>query len=90
LKSGGRDWNQQLDWAFARALNRSPQTDERRILSNLYSKSLASFRSGESDAGQLLSVGEAPVSRDLSRVDLAAMTTVARAILNLHETITRN
>lgn len=90
LKSGGPDWNQQLDWAFARALNRSPQTEERRILSNLYSKSLASFRAGESDAGRLLSVGDAPVSRDLNRVDLAAMTTVARAILNLHETITRN
>ena len=90
LSSGGRDWNQQLDWAFARALNRAPEAEERRILTNLYRSNLQSFRSGESDAAQFLTVGEAPVPADLNRTDLAAMTTVARTILNLHETITRN
>jgi hypothetical protein len=90
LKSGGRRWDEQLDWAFSRALNRAPEKEERRILTNLYQRSLASFRSGESDAGQLLSVGEAPVPSDVDRTNLAAMTTVARAVLNLHETITRN
>jgi len=90
LSSGGRGWNDQLDWAYARALNRAPEAEERRILTNLYRSSLASFRSGESDAAQFLSVGEAPVPADLNQTDLAAMTTVARAILNLHETITRN
>jgi hypothetical protein len=90
LKSGGRRWEEQLDWAFSRALNRAPEKEERRILTNLYQRSVASFRSGESDAGKLLSVGESPVPNDADRTNLAAMTTVARAILNLHETITRN
>ena len=90
LKSGARDWDHQLSWAFARALNRAPEPEERRILANLYHSSLASFRSGESDAAKFLSVGEAPVPADLNRIDLAAMTTIARTILNLHETITRN
>jgi hypothetical protein len=90
LKSGGRRWDEQLDWAFSKALNRAPEREERRILTNLYQRSLASFRSGESDAGKLLSVGDAPVPSDVDRTNLAAMTTVARAILNLHETITRN
>jgi hypothetical protein len=90
LKSGGLRWDEQLDWAFSRALNRTPETEERRILANLYRRSLASFQSGESNAGQLLSVGEAPVPGNVDRTNLAAMTTVARAILNLHETITRN
>ena len=34
--------------------------------------------------------GEAPAATRPARTELAAMTTVARAILNLHETITRN
>jgi hypothetical protein len=90
LKSGGRNLNDELDWAFMKALNRSATKDERRILSDLHRRSLASFRSGESDASKLLSAGEAAVPQDLDRNELAAMTTVARAILNLHETITRN
>src|SRR5438105_6977104 len=69
--SGGRDWNQQLDWAFARALNRAPEAEERRILTNLYRSSLQSFRSGESDAAQFLSVGEAPALSGLNRNALA-------------------
>jgi hypothetical protein len=90
LKSGGRRWDDQLDWAFAEALNRAPAKEERSLLDGLYRRSLASFRSGESNAAQLLSIGEAPVPADVDRANLAAMTMVARAILNLHETITRN
>ena len=42
------------------------------------------------DAREFTSVGESPVAGKLKPSDLAAMTTVARAILNMHETITRN
>jgi hypothetical protein len=49
-----------------------------------------SFESNQSNAKQLLSVGETPVPADLNATKLAAMTVVARAIVNLHETITRN
>jgi hypothetical protein len=90
LRSGGASWDDQLNWAFARALNRAPDDQERRILSDLYQRSLKSFESGESNARQLLSVGEAPVPADLDATRLAATSIVARAILNLHETITRN
>jgi hypothetical protein len=37
----------------------------------------------------LIGTGEAPVPKDLDAVDLAAWASVAHAILNLHETITR-
>ena len=90
LKNGGGSFNQQLDWAFLKALNRPATQEERRILADLDRRSLASFKSGESNAPQLLSVGEAAVAPDIDKNQLAAMTTVARAILNLHETITRN
>jgi hypothetical protein len=35
-------------------------------------------------------VGEAPLARGFDPVELAALATVTRAVLNLHETITRN
>ena len=89
LKSGSR-WEAQLDWAFSKALNRSPNDEERRVLSDLHQRSLASFESGDSNADQFLSAGDAPVPAGVDRVKLAALTTIARAILNLHETITRN
>ena len=60
------------------------------ILTRLHAKSLAQFKRTPDAATRLISEGEAPVSRDLPAPELAAMTTVARAILNMHETITRN
>jgi hypothetical protein len=79
-----------IRWAFERALDRAPTPDERRTLDSLYRDSLAQFRQSPADASALIRTGEAPVPADLKPADLAAMTTVARAILNLHELITRN
>jgi hypothetical protein len=87
---GGRDFNHRLDWAFERALNRTPSKKERTILAQLYRKDLDRFRVDSDAARKLLAVGEAPVAQNIQPPELAAMTMVARAILNLHETITRN
>jgi hypothetical protein len=90
IEHGGRTAAQQIDWAFLRALNRKPADNERRILRDLHRKTLAHFRAAPAEASQLISAGEAPRAKELRPADLAAMTVVARAILNLHETITRN
>ncbi|HEV8145555.1 MAG TPA: PSD1 and planctomycete cytochrome C domain-containing protein [Bryobacteraceae bacterium] len=90
LKSGGATFDARLNWAFTRALNRAPDPDERKILSGLYQKSLAHFRATPAAANQFATVGEAPTPATLNRADVAATAMVARAILNLHETITRN
>jgi hypothetical protein len=58
-------------------------------LSKLYASNLAQFQRSPADARALTHEGEAPVA-SLPAAELAAMTTVARAILNMHETITRN
>ena len=60
------------------------------MLLDLYQKSLAGFRKSKGDALKLIQTGDAPVASVRPPEELAAMTTVARAILNLHETITRN
>jgi hypothetical protein len=86
----GRDWNVRIDWAFERAAGRTPMAEERSALSKLYSRNLAQFQRSPADARELTHEGEAPVAANLPAAELAAMTTVARAILNMHETITRN
>jgi hypothetical protein len=90
IVNSGKALDARLDWAFAEALNRRPTPDERSILEGLYEKNLARYREGEADAAKLLSIGESPAAAGADPNDVAAMTTVARAILNLHETITRN
>jgi hypothetical protein len=90
VRQGGGAFDRQLDWAFERALNRAPGTEERQILKELYRKNLARFRASPESAAQLMRVGEAPRTAAASEPEMAAMALVARAILNLHETITRN
>jgi hypothetical protein len=90
LKKGGPNLNARIGWAFMQALGRAPAPDERQILANLYQKSYQDFRAHPQLASKLLHVGESPVAGDLRPNDLAAMTMVTRAIVNLHETITRN
>jgi hypothetical protein len=89
LKRGG-SLNDRVDWAFLRTLGRAPTAEEKRVVSDLYRTSLEQFRKSPSDAAELLKVGEAPVPANEKPVELAAMTMVARALLNMHETITRN
>jgi hypothetical protein len=79
-----------IGWGFERAVNRPPTAEERRVLQGLYRASLEEFRATPAAAASLIHAGEAPVPASLKPAELAAMTTVARAILNMHETITRN
>jgi Protein of unknown function (DUF1553) len=94
--AGGRDptapadWALRVDWAFQRAVSRAPTPAERRALADLYAASLTQFRKSPDNARQLIHVGESPAPASLPPAELAAMTTVTRAILNMHETITRN
>ena len=90
LKQGGRTIAPRIDWAFEQAINRKPRPQESRILADLYRKSRARFRASPPEAKKFISVGEAPLPPKMDSTELAAMTSVARAILNLHETITRN
>ncbi len=90
LKEGGALPRAQITWAFERATGRKPNAEETSVLTNLYQKNLLNFQRDSAGARELTMVGDAPAVKETSAVRLAAMTTVARAILNLHETITRN
>ncbi len=90
LKQGGPTSSSQIVWAFERATGRKPNAEEIQVLSKLYQKSLAGFLRNPESARELASVGDASTEKKMSFAKLAAMVTVTRAILNLHETITRN
>jgi len=79
-----------LDWAYRRAVSRGVKPDEIKVLTELYQKHLAEFRADRAGAEQAVAVGQWPVPKDMDTAELAAWTSVARVVLNLHETITRN
>lgn len=90
LKEGGKTDAEKIEFAFTRALSRSPKPGEREILLNLVTQYRKSLAQDPGAAKAFLSVGDKPPSGDLSEGELAAWGGVARALFNLHETITRN
>ena len=90
IKQGGSTADDRIAWAFRRATGRPPQAAEHKILAELHARELAKFEQAPEAAQSLIAVGEANGGSNQGAVDLAAMTTVTRAILNLHETITRD
>lgn len=74
--------------AYLIALARSPSRKELSSLLAFLDAQRKTFASGESDAGKVLKVGLKPTTTADAQ-ELAAWTSVARVILNLHETITR-
>ena len=58
-------------------------------MAGLLEKHLAHYRGDPAAAKALIQVGEFAVPGELDPAELAAWTSVARALLNLHETIVR-
>jgi hypothetical protein len=85
---GGFD--QRIGFAYAQTLGRQPRAEEVETLGNLFKEQRAFFDKDRDAADRLVSVGEAPRAADLNPAEVAAWTSVSRALLNLHETITRN
>jgi hypothetical protein len=80
-----------IAWTFQQALQRAPRPDESEVLAALYDKELATYREDTSAAEALTKVSLARKENEtFSTEAAAAWTSVARAILNLHETITRS
>jgi hypothetical protein len=90
LREGGTTFESRVRWAYARALGRAPRTEEVRILAELLQKHRAHYRSDPGAADRLVRAGMAPLAAGLDVVELAGWTSVARAILNLPEVITRS
>jgi hypothetical protein len=76
-------------WMYHRTLQRAPRDSERALITELLAKHRAHYQAAPQAADELLKVGQLPANGPTA-VEWAAWTNVARAILNLHETVTRN
>jgi hypothetical protein len=80
----------QIRWMWQQTLQRNPSENEHRTIAALLDQQRQWYADHQSAADSLLKTGSAPVPTDFNAVDLAAWTHVARVLLNLHESITRN
>ncbi len=90
LKEGGTTTEARLNWLSRQVLSRPAKPVEIQVLSGLLEKHRQEYQAEAEAAAGLVAVGAKPALADLSRVDLAAWTSVTRTLLNLHETVTRN
>lgn len=90
LDSDNQTDDERLAWAFYQAVTRKPTTSELNVLRRLLNESRESFKTRPDDASAFLNVGltKPPVGHETR--EMAAWTTVCRAILNLAETNSRN
>jgi hypothetical protein len=81
---------ERLNAMYRRALSRPAKPEEIKVLEGLVEKHRSEFQKDPKGAQELLKVGLAPVPANTDPAELAAWTSVARVVLNLHEAVTRN
>lgn len=89
LRQGGDTTAARIEFALREALGRPARPAEIDILRSLHDSHARDYSANPEAAAELLGIGLRPVPPDLPHAELAAWTSVARAILNLHEMITR-
>ncbi len=80
---------ERLTFAFRQVTCRAPDDTESAVLLKLLEKNRAAYRADPKATGELLKIGQSPLTKDADASELAAWTAVCRALLNLSETITR-
>ncbi len=90
LGEGGVDEPARVAWAWRRALARPPTAAELAVVTAILARHRATYAADPAAAAALAEVGDYRAPATIPAAELAAWTSVARTILNLHETITRN
>jgi hypothetical protein len=89
LRQGGKDTPARLHFVFRQVLGRHAEPGEVKLLTALYERHAVQYAADKAEVEALLRVGDRPAPQDLPLHEVAAWTSVARVVLNLHETITR-
>jgi hypothetical protein len=84
-----RDDADRIAVLWRQAVSRSPDARERSLVQGLLDRSRSAYRADPAAAAELLATGIAPRDPAVDTVELAAWTSAARAVLNLHETFAR-
>ncbi len=89
MREGGRGAEGRIQFVYRQALGREADPAELKVLAALYEQHARQYAADRRGAEIFLRVGDRPAPQDLPAPELAAWTSVARVVLNLHETITR-
>jgi Protein of unknown function (DUF1553) len=83
------DDQERIRFLFKRALSREPKTTEANSLATFVAAQKKHFEANLADAEKLIAFGNPQRPANVDVATLAAWTQASRAVLNLHETITR-
>ncbi len=83
------DFSTRLQWAYREVLSRQPTDAERDLLESLWIENQETYADDLDAARRILQTGLTKPPEEVAVEELASWTAVARALLNLHETITR-
>jgi hypothetical protein len=90
IREGGKTDAERVAFAFRCCTGRSPTNDEQHVLGKLLGDERERIKKGEVDAAELARGDKAAKLPDgVSSADSAAFTIIARVLLNLDETITK-
>jgi hypothetical protein len=89
LQEGGASAGERVAWLFRTVAGRKPNAKEEPILARLLEEQLALFTSEPEAAEKLLKVGATPCDAALDKIELAAGTVLANALLNHDEAVMR-
>jgi hypothetical protein len=89
VTTGGSSDEDRIAFLWKRTLSRPPAAEELALVKGLLDRRRAEFKADPQSATKLLAIGLAPRDTTLNEPELAAWTTAARAVLNLHEAIAR-
>ncbi len=78
-----------IGWAFQQMLTREPTKQESQILGQFFTSQEQRYKGDPNAAKELLATGASPAPTDLNTSELAAWTSLSRALFNLYETTSR-
>ncbi|MDC0176324.1 DUF1553 domain-containing protein, partial [Planctomycetaceae bacterium] len=93
IDSKSEGFTGQLGWAFRRVLSRHPRPEEIQVLKSVFDRHLADYRAHPAVARDALTAGRLSPPKDATDdavAQRAAWMSLARILLNLHETISRS
>src|SRR5690606_8909417 len=90
IREGGSEPAARIAFAFRTATSRAPTEREVELLTALLEKHRAEYAADPAQAAEVLKNGDGAPPEGIDSVELAAWTSVARVILNLHEVVTRS
>lgn len=90
LTAGGESSDNRVDFAYRTVLSRSPDSEEQDAVFSLLKETRSAYQQDPESASELIKIGRSRAPQNIDPIELASWTAVARALLNLSETVTRN